>query len=368
MNNELVAVIKRIIAEHGEDILANPQRLKGYVSDYAAAESKSERLVFGRCIEHGAYTELKNAPDAEARLRVKAALAQRVHNNEGLDVALCNDALDTLEAAMFDEKNICQNCGKTLQEGWVSCPFCGAGKTSHPQKQTVSPKSASTVLRKRRPRYMLFPISTFLILLIAVAVTVHMNRRGRMVEIATQNHLREAALAAASFLTVEELDQFHTVEDMEKPAWDDIRQRLIDFAEQYQVLYVYYWRDYGDGNIQYIIDNVMDLESMCTPGMLFPMEDISTSIIVGNIYVTDFPIDDWSGLISGAAPVYNEDGSVYCAAGVDISDEIFLIQRENMRIMQTVLLFALGFFLIASGIGIRFYCKKTLCNNTNKEE
>jgi hypothetical protein len=132
VNANFVAIIKRIIAEQGEDILANPQRLKGYVSDYAVRESKVERLVFGRCIEHGAYTELKNAPDAEARLRVKAALAQRVHNNEGLDATLCNDALDVLEAAMFDGskkkntrlKNICKSCGKTLQEGWNACPYC----------------------------------------------------------------------------------------------------------------------------------------------------------------------------------------------------------------------------------------------------
>jgi LPS O-antigen subunit length determinant protein (WzzB/FepE family) len=101
MNTNLVNIIKRIIAEQGEDILANPQRVKGYVNDYASRESKVERLAFGRCIEHGAYAELKNAPDAEARLAVKAAVAQRVHSNEGLELALCNDALDALEAALF---------------------------------------------------------------------------------------------------------------------------------------------------------------------------------------------------------------------------------------------------------------------------
>jgi hypothetical protein len=116
MNTNFVAVIKRIIAEQGEDILTNPQRLKGYVSDYAARESKAERLAFGRCIEYGAYTELKSAPDTEARLMVKAALAQKVNSNEGLDVALCKDVLDVLEAAMFG--------------------------TRAPQIQTVPPKAA----------------------------------------------------------------------------------------------------------------------------------------------------------------------------------------------------------------------------------
>ncbi|MDR0505204.1 MAG: zinc ribbon domain-containing protein [Dysgonamonadaceae bacterium] len=130
MNTNFVNIIKRIIAEQGDDILANPQRLKGYVADYAAAESKAERLAFGRCIEAGAYNELKDAPDAAARQAVKAALAQRVHSSEGLDLALCNDALDALEAGLIEVKPLCQKCGKELQEGWKMCPFCGTAQTA----------------------------------------------------------------------------------------------------------------------------------------------------------------------------------------------------------------------------------------------
>jgi hypothetical protein len=98
MNTNLVNIIKRIIAEQGEGILGEPARLKGYVADYAAAESKAERLAFGRCIEHGAYNELKNTPDRQA---AKAALARRVNASEGIDLALCNGVLDALEAALY---------------------------------------------------------------------------------------------------------------------------------------------------------------------------------------------------------------------------------------------------------------------------
>jgi formylglycine-generating enzyme required for sulfatase activity len=151
MNTNFFATIKRIIDDQGEDVLANSQRIKGYVNDYAARESKPERLAFSRCIEHGAYTELKNAPDTEARLRVKAAVAQRVHSNEGLDVTLCNDALDVLEVAMFGEKNICKNCGKELQEGWVSCPFCGAGQTPPVQVRTAPEGRETPAVRVEWP-------------------------------------------------------------------------------------------------------------------------------------------------------------------------------------------------------------------------
>jgi tetratricopeptide (TPR) repeat protein len=126
MNTDLLNTLKRIIAEQGEDILANSQRLKGYISDYAVDESKVERRAFGRCIEHGAYIELKNATDAEARQAAKARVAQRVYEEEGLDNALCASAMDVLEAALFVEKNLCKKCGKELQDGWVTCPYCRA--------------------------------------------------------------------------------------------------------------------------------------------------------------------------------------------------------------------------------------------------
>jgi formylglycine-generating enzyme required for sulfatase activity len=135
MNTNFVEIIKRIIAEQGEDILADAQRVKGFVQDYAARESKIERLAFTRCIEYGAYTELKNAPDVQARIMVKAAVAQKVHSNEGMDVALCNDALDVLEAALFGEKNLCQSCGKELHDGWVSCPYCGTPQAAEQENE-----------------------------------------------------------------------------------------------------------------------------------------------------------------------------------------------------------------------------------------
>jgi signal transduction histidine kinase/CheY-like chemotaxis protein len=214
----------------------------------------------------------------------------------------------------------------------------------------------------------LFFISTLLVLLIAIVVTVYMNRTVKMVEISTQNHLRASAMAASSLLDAEELDRFHTIEDMERPEWEIVRARLAKFAEQYQVLYVYYWRDYGDGRIQYIIDNDTDPETMANPDMFYPIDDpedpvtsaVVPYILAGNIYTSDLGIytKSWGGLISGVAPVFNEDGTVYCAAGVDLSDETIIIQRRNMTILRTVLICALTLSLFAGGAGMWFYDQK----------
>jgi WD40 repeat protein len=141
MNANFLSVIKKIISDQGEAILAEPQRLKGWISDYAKDEPKAERLAFGRCIEYGAYTELKNVP-AEGRAAVKNRLAQRLHSEEGLDTALCAGALDLLEAALFgvpEQKITCRNCGKELQAEWKACPYCG---TSVVDTHTSVPASA----------------------------------------------------------------------------------------------------------------------------------------------------------------------------------------------------------------------------------
>jgi len=59
MNTNLLNIVNRIVAEQGEGILADAKRLFPYFSDYAKNENKEERVAFGRCIEYGAYQELK---------------------------------------------------------------------------------------------------------------------------------------------------------------------------------------------------------------------------------------------------------------------------------------------------------------------
>jgi hypothetical protein len=161
MNANFLAVIRRIIAEQGEAILADPARLKGFVADYAPRESKAERITFSRCIEYGAYTELKNAPDATARQTAKAAVARRVNTNEAIDMAMCNDALDALEAALFGEekpeKARCLRCGRELEAGMTECPFCGS-ESAAPQPETPpeiaapeSPPFETTIAYESKP-------------------------------------------------------------------------------------------------------------------------------------------------------------------------------------------------------------------------
>ena len=216
--------------------------------------------------------------------------------------------------------------------------------------------------------FSLFFISATLMLVVTLVVSVYISRMERAVEESVQNHLLSAAQAASVFLTVEELDLFHTADDMERPEWESLKLRLMQFAEDHNVLYVYYWRYTGDGQIQYIIDNDEDEEWMVTPEWIYHLdEDPATAeavpfIMAGNAWASDLGdyTTTWDGLISGIAPVFNDDGTVYCAAGVDLSDDIIISQRNNIRVMRTVLIFSLILSVMSGCLGIWLYRKKAL--------
>ncbi|MCL2608721.1 MAG: hypothetical protein FWD94_02305 [Treponema sp.] len=101
MNENMLNVVRRIVAENGEGILADSRRLKPVFSDYAKNEPKEERLAFGRCIEMGAYWELKNSRTADERRRKKIALADLVFAKTGIAKTQCLAALALLDAALF---------------------------------------------------------------------------------------------------------------------------------------------------------------------------------------------------------------------------------------------------------------------------
>jgi len=101
MNTNLLDILKRIVSERGEDILSDSEKIKPLFSDLAKDEPKSERIAFGRCIQIGAYRELKNTASPDERRRKKALLAAELYSKAGIDKPEGTAALDLLEAVIF---------------------------------------------------------------------------------------------------------------------------------------------------------------------------------------------------------------------------------------------------------------------------
>ena len=206
----------------------------------------------------------------------------------------------------------------------------------------------------------LFFISAIMVLLISFFVGIQTNRHVAMITKATQNHLMAAAQAAATFVTAEELDRYHTVEDTNTQEYQEIKKRLIKFAEEYHVLYAYYWRDYGNGKLQYIVDNDTDPATQVGPQSLYEIENIARAALKEKVGVTDLGTytPTWDGLITGYAHVYDQHGDFYCVAGVDISDEFIFIQRRDSRNMMILQVIALSVSVLFGVLNMRLYSQK----------
>jgi class 3 adenylate cyclase len=207
----------------------------------------------------------------------------------------------------------------------------------------------------------LFFVSALMVMLVSVVVNIHMSHYEDMITESTQNHLMSAAQAAARYVSVEELDRYHTVEDSKKQSYQELKRRLEQFAKEYNILYVSYLRQYDQDNFQYIIDNDFDPKTIVGPGTILPIEGIARAALAGTVTATDLGNynESWNGLIAGFAPVYDEDGNFYCVADVDISDSVILEQRRYSLTMTILQILALSVSVIFSILNMFLYRSKT---------
>jgi class 3 adenylate cyclase len=206
----------------------------------------------------------------------------------------------------------------------------------------------------------LFFISALMVLLVSIVVNIHVNHYVDMVTEATQNHLKAAAQAAAKYVSVEELDRYHTVDDAKNQSYQELKRDLDKFAKEYNVLYVSFLRQLDQNNFQYIIDNDFDPKTIVGPGTVLPIEDIARAALAGNVTATDLGSynESWNGLIAGFAPVYDKDGKFYCVADVDISDKVILDQRKYSWTMTLLQILALSVSVLFGILNSLLYKKK----------
>ena len=103
MNKNLLNVVKDIIAKYGETVLAEPKRVSALFADLAREEPKPHKNALVKCLEHGFTPILKGVRENE-RDNCKQRLAQRLHEEEGLDLGLCGETVKLLAVALFGEE------------------------------------------------------------------------------------------------------------------------------------------------------------------------------------------------------------------------------------------------------------------------
>jgi len=207
----------------------------------------------------------------------------------------------------------------------------------------------------------MFFVSALMTLLISELVNRQTdNYRTTVIEV-TGHHLASAVLALSQLVSAEELDLFHTVEDMNMPEYEEIRQRLMSFGKAHNVFYAYYWRDCGNGKFQYIIDNDTDPVTQVGPGNFNDIaQDAEREALAGNISVADLGSysPGWDHFLSAYAPVYDREGKIYAVAGVDISDEFIFLQHQDAHKMTLLQLIVVPVSVIFGVLNMFLYRRK----------
>jgi hypothetical protein len=165
---------------------------------------------------------------------------------------------------------------------------------------------------------------------------------------------------ASQLVTLDELEKYRTVEDMDLPSYKELRRKLLDFSREYDVLYVYYIRRSGEHHLQYIVDN--DFDETTRVGLDTPPYDIhplpwiklalegkASHSGLGNY------TPGWEGLLTTYTPLFDKDGNVAVVTGVDILDESIVSGRRMLAILTVFQIIAVATVFVSGFITLLYY-------------
>jgi signal transduction histidine kinase/CheY-like chemotaxis protein len=163
----------------------------------------------------------------------------------------------------------------------------------------------------------------------------------------------------ASMVSAGELDKYRAVHDMELPEYNALRQRLLDFSLEADILYAYYFRPQKNG-MQYIVDN--DFNEETRVGLDTPLFDPSfipwiLPVLEGQAVCSGLGnyTPGWEGLLTGYAPVFDNDGNITAVAGVDIHDELIVRARRLVFILTVTQIIAVAAIFVSGFICLVYF-------------
>jgi signal transduction histidine kinase/CheY-like chemotaxis protein len=189
----------------------------------------------------------------------------------------------------------------------------------------------------------LFCVAGFLVMGLAGYTSIFVFNLSSYFRESIEYRMRFIGSSATRLATAEELAELTVPEDMEKPLFQEIRNRLIAFGEEANVLFVYFMRPAGEeGMIQFIADNDTSEDTVNLASEPIPVEEAVVEAFNGKTVVTGLGSYSvgYAGLLTAYSPVYDDDGNVAAVVGVDITDEQILDTRNRIIGLSVIILFA----------------------------
>jgi signal transduction histidine kinase len=204
--------------------------------------------------------------------------------------------------------------------------------------------------------------SAVIVLVISLYTSVMMNMISNFLTQDLEERLLATSRLAAVEVTAEELNGLRQPEDIDTELFRDLRERLVTFAEESDILFVYYMRMNADGLIQFIIDNDLTEDTVDLTTEPIPLERTPALAFAGQATTTalrDYSVG-YDGILSAFAPVFDESGKVIAVAGVDLVDDQILSVRDYTRWFVVILIGFLILVIVSGLLGFRLYRRNAL--------
>ena len=205
----------------------------------------------------------------------------------------------------------------------------------------------------------IFFISSGLVMGLSVFTSIQLRGIVDTVHDDAERRLMSVSRYATSLVTERELTMLQSADDVGTPLFDKIQKRLIEFAYENEVTYVYFMRETEDGLCQYIIDNDL-LESavnLSTPPIPWEAKAYET-LRYGTVNVElEVYQEGWEGLISGFAPFFDLEGNIIAVVGVDITDENIVQTRTTLTLLIPLLIVILVIVIVSGLLNLYLHKK-----------
>jgi signal transduction histidine kinase len=206
------------------------------------------------------------------------------------------------------------------------------------------------------------------VIILTLIISSSISRMNELVVSEMRGRLEATAYAAANMITAEQLDTITSEADLSRTEVQGFRSELIQFANESEVLYIYYIRLHENGWHEFIIDNDTNPDTAVSPGMEFSedaasMEAESTGRAASSPDGMFDDIDyesmsdyfeytesiDMTSFLSAYAPIFDENGKMVYLVGVDAPRENVYHVQQNMREVQIA-----NIIILALEIGLGF--------------
>jgi signal transduction histidine kinase/DNA-binding response OmpR family regulator len=198
----------------------------------------------------------------------------------------------------------------------------------------------------------LFAIAAFFVLVIAIFTSILIQNHSNFLWDSVEERLLAASRSASYLVSGEELAELVEPGDMEKPLFAEIKGRLIAFAEESELLFVYYLRPLEGDRWQFIVDNDQSKNTVNLATDPLPGEEVTRRALrEGRAVTADLGeySPGYDHILSAFAPVFDKRGNIAALAGVDLADDqLMLIRHQSvalsfMLLVSIVFVIALGF-------------------------